>query len=267
MEKKKEKRKRVSPSGYYLISVIAIAAFILVWYLASDVFHLFRYNMLPGPDRIFAGFLYKLTNKMPDGNTLFGHIRASLTVVLTGYVIGVTAGIPTGILMAWYKPVDHMVRPVFDFLRTIPGVAWIPVVTVWLGIGLPAKAAIIFVNVFVGTVVNVYSGIKQTNEVHIWVAQTFGANRLEILRRVAIPSAMPYIFTGLKVSLSMAWLGIVAAELLASTSGLGYMIQVSRNLGRADLVMVGMLTIGMIGALLTVVLEMLEKIFVRGKAK
>ena len=102
---------------------------------------------------------------------------------------------------------------------------------------------------------------------HIWVAQTFGATRLEILRRVAIPSAMPYIFTGLKVSLSMAWLGIVAAELLASTSGLGYMIQVSRNLGRADLVMVGMLTIGMIGALLTVALEMLEKIFVRGKAK
>lgn len=169
--------------------------------------------------------------------------------------------------MAWYKPVDHMVRPVFDFLRTIPGVAWIPVVTVWLGIGLPAKAAIIFVNVFVGTVVNVYSGIKQTNEVHIWVAQTFGATRLEILRKVAIPSAMPYIFTGLKVSLSMAWLGIVAAELLASTSGLGYMIQVSRNLGRADLVMVGMLTIGMIGALLTVVLEMLEKIFVRGNVK
>lgn len=262
-----KKGKKVSCSKYYLISVIAIIVFILVWYLVSNVFHVFRYNMLPGPDKIFAGFVYKLTNKMPDGNTLFGHIRASLIVVLTGYVIGVTAGIPTGVLMAWYKPVDHMVRPVFDFLRTIPGVAWIPVVTVWLGIGLPAKAAIIFVNVFVGTVVNVYSGIKQTNEVHIWVAQTFGATKLEILRKVAIPSAMPYIFTGLKVSLSMAWLGIVAAELLASTSGLGYMIQVSRNLGRADLVMVGMLTIGMIGALLTVALEVLEKIFVRGNAK
>ncbi len=262
-----DKKKNFSGFRYYLISAVSIAVFILIWYLASNVFHVFRYNMLPGPDKVLAGFLYKLGNKMPDGNTLLGHIRASLIVVLSGYVIGVTAGIPTGVLMAWYRPVDHMVRPVFDFLRTIPGVAWIPVVTVWLGIGLPAKAAIIFVNVFVGTVVNVYSGIKQTNEVHIWVAQTFGATRLEILRRVAIPSAMPYIFTGLKVSLSMAWLGIVAAELLASTSGLGYMIQVSRSLGRADLVMVGMLTIGLIGAVLTVVLEALEKIFVRGNRK
>lgn len=262
-----KEKKKVPALKYYLISVTSIAVFILIWYLASNVFHVFRYNMLPGPDKVFSGFVYKLTNKMPDGNTLLGHIKASLIVVITGYVIGVTAGIPTGVLMAWYRPVDHMVRPVFDFLRTIPGVAWIPVVTVWLGIGLPAKAAIIFVNVFVGTVVNVYSGIKQTNEVHIWVAQTFGATRLEILRRVAIPSAMPYIFTGLKVSLSMAWLGIVAAELLASTSGLGYMIQVSRSLGRADLVMVGMLTIGLIGAMLTVVLEALEKIFVRGNVK
>ena len=223
--------------------------------------------MLPGPGKIVQSFFVKLTSKVPDGNTLLGHIKASLIVVVIGYLIGVAAGLPTGIFMAWYKPVDYVVRPIFDFLRTIPGVAWIPVVTVWLGIGLKAKAAIIFVNVFVGTVVNVYSGIKQTNEVHIWVAQIFGAGKSEILWKVAIPSALPYIFTGLKVSLSMAWLGIVAAELLASQSGLGYMIQVARSLGRPDLVIVGMLTIGLIGALLTVALELLEKILVKGKKR
>ena len=140
-------------------------------------------------------------------------------------------------------------------------------VTVWLGIGLKAKAAIIFVNVFVGTVVNIYSGIKQTNEVQIWVAQIFGAGRLEILFKVALPSSLPYLFTGLKVSLSMAWLGIVAAELLASQSGLGYMIQVARSLGRPDLVIVGMLTIGLIGAFLTMALEMAERVFVKGNRK
>lgn len=135
------------------------------------------------------------------------------------------------------------------------------------GIGLKAKAAIIFVNVFVGTVVNIYSGIKQTNEVQIWVAQIFGAGRLEILFKVALPSSLPYLFTGLKVSLSMAWLGIVAAELLASQSGLGYMIQVARSLGRPDLVIVGMLTIGLIGAFLTMALEMAERVFVKGNRK
>ena len=221
----------------------------------------------PGPGKIVQSFFFFFSSKVPDGNTLLGHIKASLIVVVIGYLIGVAAGLPTGIFMAWYKPVDYVVRPIFDFLRTIPGVAWIPVVTVWLGIGLKAKAAIIFVNVFVGTVVNVYSGIKQTNEVHIWVAQIFGAGKSEILWKVAIPSALPYIFTGLKVSLSMAWLGIVAAELLASQSGLGYMIQVARSLGRPDLVIVGMLTIGLIGALLTVALELLEKILVKGKKR
>mgnify|MGYP002509534675 FL=1 len=252
---------------YYLISVGTIILFLVVWYLLSDVFQVFRKGMLPGPVKVAQSFVEKLSTKTPDGNTLFGHIGASLKVVLIGYIIGVAAGIPSGVLMAWYQPVDDMVRPVFDFLRTIPGVAWIPVVTVWLGIGLKAKAAIIFVNVFVGTVVNIYSGIKQTNEVQIWVAQIFGAGRLEILFKVALPSSLPYLFTGLKVSLSMAWLGIVAAELLASQSGLGYMIQVARSLGRPDLVIVGMLTIGLIGAFLTMALEMAERIFVKGNRK
>lgn len=251
---------------YYIISMVSVLAFIFIWYLATDVFSLFRHNMLPSPVEVFQAFISKLFSPAPDGNTLFVHIRSSLTVVMLGYVIGVVIGVPLGIFMAWYRPIDNMVRPAFDFLRVIPGVAWIPVFTVWLGIGLRAKAAIIFMNVFVGTVVNMYSGIKNTNVVHIWVAQTFGASKFEVLKRVAIPSALPFLFTGLKVSLSMAWLGIVAAELLASQSGLGYLIQVSRSLGRADLVMVGMITIGIIGALLTVILELLEKLFVKGRS-
>jgi NitT/TauT family transport system permease protein/taurine transport system permease protein len=260
-------KKKINKRKYYLISCITIVVFLSLWYLLSDVFQVFRNGMLPGPLTILETFIEKLSSKSPDGNTLGGHILASLTVVLSGYLIGVVIGIPTGILMAWYKPIDYLVRPVFDFLRTIPGIAWIPVVTVWLGIDLKAKAAIIFVNVFVGTVVNVYSGIKQTNEVQIWVAQIFGASHFEILKRVAFPSALPYLFTGLKVSLGMAWLGIIAAELLAAQSGLGYMIQVARNFGRADLVIVGMLTIGMLGALLTLLLEWVERKFVKGRNK
>lgn len=252
-------------SKYYLISIISIITFLFIWFLLCDVFKVFRSTMLPGPQKIFESFILKLTNKMPDGNTLGGHIVSSLTVVLTGYTIGVIVGVPAGILMAWYKPVDYLIRPMFDFIRTIPGIAWIPVITVWLGIDLKAKAAIIFINVFAGTVVNVYSGIKQTNEIQIWVAQIFGASRARILCKVAIPSALPAIFTGLKVSLSMAWLGIIAAELLAAQSGLGYMIQVARNFGRADLVIVGMLTIGLLGAGLTLILELLERQFVRGR--
>lgn len=258
-------KKKFPDNKYKIIASLNVIFILILWYLLSEVFHVFRNGMLPGPNKIFETFILKLTSKAPDGNTLLVHIKSSLIVVVTGYIIGVSVGIPTGIFMAWYKPVDYLVRPVFDFLRCIPGLAWIPVITVWLGIDLKAKAAIIFVNVFVGTVVNVYSGIKQTDEVKIWVAQIFGASHFEILKRVALPSALPYIFTGLKVSLGMAWLGIIAAELLAAQSGLGYMIQVARNFGRADLVIVGMLTIGLIGALLTYLLEKIEHVFVKGR--
>ena len=201
MEKKKPKS-----YYYYAISVITIAVFILVWYLCCDVFKIVNTRLLPSPVTILKSFIKKWYTPAPDGGTLGTHIISSLVVVFSGYALGVVIGLPIGIAMAWYKKVDYIVRPIFDFLRNIPGIAWIPIVTVWLGIDLKAKAAIIFINVFIGTVVNVYSGIRQTNEVHIWVASIYGASRLEILRRVAIPSALPYIFTGLKVSLSMAWL-------------------------------------------------------------
>lgn len=249
---------------YLLISALSIACFVLVWHLVTEVFGVFPKTMLPSPLTVLKSFLKKIVSTVPDGGTLPQHIFASLVVALSGYLLGISVGIPVGIAMAWYKRVDLFVRPIFDFLRTIPGIAWIPIFTVWLGIGLPAKAAIIFVGVFVGTVVNVYSGIKQTNEVYVWVAQIFGASRLEILWKIAIPSALPYIFTGLRVSLAMAWLGLIAAELIAAQRGLGYMIQVARNFGRTDLVIVGMITIGIFGALLTIALEFVEKKIVKG---
>ena len=254
-----------SNKNYLWVSILAVALFLLAWYLATDVFHLFRAAMLPSPVVVVKSLFKKMVSTMPDGGTLFQHIGASLVVALTGYLLGVVVGIPVGIFMAWFKAVDNLVRPIFDFLRTIPGIAWIPVFTVWLGIGLEAKAAIIFVGVFVGTVVNVYSGIKQTSEVHIWVAQIFGAGKMEILWRIAVPSALPQIFTGLRVSCGMAWLGLIAAELIAAKRGLGFMIQVARNFGRSDLVIVGMITIGVIGAVLTLGLEAIEKKVVKGR--
>ncbi len=260
-----KRKTEIGTRGYLIISCISIMAFLVIWYLATAVFEIFPQSMLPSPVTVFFSFFKKWVSPVPDGAVLGTHIISSLIVVMTGYIAGVIIGIPVGITMAWFEKIDFIIRPIFDFLRTIPGIAWITVVTVWLGINLPAKATIIFINVFVGTVVNVYAGIKQTDIVHIWVAQIFGADRIEILKRVAIPSALPYVFTGLRVSMAMAWLGLVAAELIAANSGLGYMIQVARNFGRADLVIVGMITIGLLGAIMTLLLEMLEKRFVKGE--
>ena len=116
---------------------------------------------------------------------------------------------------------------------------------------------------FVPCVINTYSGIKATTQVHLWVAQTFGASRRQMLKEVAIPTALPYIFTGLRVSLGSSWTSLCAAEMLAASRGLGFMIQLNRQLARADLIIVGMLTIGAVGAILSVGLGYLEKKYVK----
>ena len=186
------------------------------------------------------------------------HIASSLKTVLSGYLLGVVIGIPLGICMAWFKPVDRFLRPLFDLIKPIPGIAWIPVMITLFGIGLLGKAMIVFMTAFIACMVNAYSGIKQTRDVHLWVAQTFGASNLQQLFTVAIPTALPMIMTGLRVALGAAWSAVIAAELLASSSGIGFMIQQCRGLARPDIIIAGMIAIGLIGTLLTWLLGLLE---------
>lgn len=258
------KAKRKQRIKFGIVSAISLCAFFGIWYVCTAILHLKPDYILPSPVQVVQGFLDKLSDKAPDGATLFGHIAASLQVALTGYLLGAVVGVPLGIAMAWYRRVDMFVTPLFDLIRPVPTIAWIPLMILWFGIGLGAKSAIIFVSAFVPCVINAYAGIKQTKPVHLWVAQTFGASRKELLFTVAIPTALPLIFTGLRISLGTAWMTLCAAEMLASNKGLGYMIQINRTLARADLIVVAMLTIGLIGTLFTVGLNKLERRFVKG---
>ena len=249
---------------YTIVSVISFLLFLFIWELITDILKVVPEYAMPSPYAVAKAFIYKIYSPDPDGATLFEHILTSLEVSLSGYALGAVIGIPLGIAMAWYRKFDMFFKPIFDLLRPIPPIAWIPIMILWFGIGLPAKAAIIFVSAFIPCVINTYAGIKQTSPVHIWVAQTFGASNFEILRKIAIPTALPLIFTGLKISLGTAWMTLVAAELLAATKGLGFMIQINRMLARPDIIVVGMLTIGGIGALLAILLDKIERKYVKG---
>lgn len=250
---------------YTIISCASVIAFISVWYLVTAVLGIFASYTLPSPVAVLSAFIKKLTTKTPDGNVLGVHLLASLKIAFYGYGLGIVIGVPAGILMAWYEKVDLLVKPIFDLIRPIPPVGWIPIVILWLGISPTAQATVIFVSAVTPCVVNSYAGIKQMQVVHQWVAQTFGGSNIQILRKVAIPSALPMIFTGLKVSLGSSWMALVAAEMMAATKGLGYMIQMNRTMGRADNIIVGMITIGLVGAILTFILEKIEQRFVKGR--
>lgn len=249
---------------YLLISIVAVAAFLFGWYLVTDVYKLAPTTMLPSPIKVFKTFVAKFYDIRPDGATMPQHLGSSLKVALSGYMIGVVIGLPLGILMAWSRKADMFIRPLFDMIRPVPGIAWIPVMIILFGIGLLSKAMVIFLSSFTACVINAYSGIKQTKTVHLWVGQTFGASNLQLLFKIAIPSSLPMILTGLRVALGSSWGALVAAEMLASTRGLGFMIQQCRGLFRPDVIVAGMIAIGGTGAFLTWLLTLLEKRILKG---
>ena len=245
-----QEKKKLQINKYLFISIVSICAGIFVWWLVTDGLGIFRSNALPSPVKV--------------ASTLLQHLGASLQVALGGYLIGAIIGIPLGIFMAWNDRVDMLVRPVFDLVRTIPGIAWTSVMVTLVGIGFLSKALVIFISAMVAMVINSYSGIKQTKTVHLWVGQTFGASNWELLTKVAIPSALPMIFTGLDVALGSAWTTLVAAELLASTKGLGFMIQQARGIFRLDIIIVGMIVIAITGAVLSSIIQFIGRKLIKG---
>ncbi|MFI3208506.1 MAG: ABC transporter permease [Eubacteriales bacterium] len=258
MKKKKENRK------YTIITIVSFLVFLLIWELLVDVFQVIPEKKLVSPATIVETFIYKLSNKNPDGSVLMVHILTSLQESVLGFLIGIGLGIPIGICMAWFKRFDQFFKPIFDLIKPIPPVGWVPIMIMAFGIGLMSKVTVIAFAAFIPAVINSYSGIKQMNPVHMWVAQTFGGSRMQILRTVAIPTAGPMIFAGIKVSLNASWVTLVAAELVASTAGLGYMIQMARMVGRIDIVFMGVLVIGAFGALFAFLLNLVEKKLVKG---
>jgi NitT/TauT family transport system permease protein len=243
------------------LSIASLLAFILAWELVCYFKIIGPYQLVP-PSRVIQVFILKLTRVNPDGAYLWAHALASLELALLGFVTAAAVGIPLGLLMGWYSRLNMIVRPLFDLIRPIPPIAWIPLAILWLGIGVQAKTFIIFIAAFVPCVLNSFTGVRLANPVLARVARIHGASNFTVFLRIGLPSAIPMIFTGLRLSLNAAWTTLVAAELVAASQGLGFMIQIGRRLARPDIVIVGMLSIGLLGALLSWGLSKLETHFV-----
>lgn len=263
----KEYKRKSDPLGrgrgsskytYRMLSAAGILSFLFVWQLLLEV-SIISDRYVSKPTELVMLFIRKLSDPAPDGSTLAVATLASLQVALTGLILAVVTGVPLGFLMGWYKGIDKFFRPIFEIIRPIPPISWIPLTIVWLGIGLKAKAFIIFFAAFIPCVINSYTGIKGTQNVLINVAKTCGAANFTIFWKVGIPSAMPMTFAGIRVAFGNAWSTLVAAEMLAANAGLGYMILMGRSFARPDIIMLGMVCIGALGALFTFILGIVEK--------
>jgi NitT/TauT family transport system permease protein len=240
-----------------MLSIIGILGFLILWQLIS-MSGIVESKYISTPIKVVSLFITKLTDPSPDGAVIGVNILSSLIVALSGFGLAMLIGIPLGYFMGWYRGFDSFMRPLFEIIRPIPPVSWIPLTIVWLGIGLKAKALIVFFAAFVPCLINSYTGIKQTSEVLKNVAKTCGASNFTIFWKVGIPSSMTMTFAGIKVAIGNAWATLVAAEMLAASSGLGYMILMGRQFGRVDLVILGIVVIGLIGTVITILLGMLE---------
>jgi NitT/TauT family transport system permease protein len=232
--------------------LVAFAAFLGLWYGAVILSHT---KVFPGPLEVQRG-LMELFRK----GLLWSYIRDSLFRVGAGYSLAILCGIPTGLVLGWYPSSATAVNPLIQILRPISPLAWIPLSIVWFGIGNQAAIFLIFLASFFPVVVATVNGVRNVPPMFRNAGQNFGLSPAELLRRVVFPAALPQVLVGLRIALGIAWLVVVAAEMIAVDSGLGYLIIDSRNAGkRYDLVVAGMLLIGLIGLGLDIGIRRMER--------
>jgi len=225
--------------------VILPILIIIVWYLITAVFNLVDPYILPSPVEV----CFSAWNLIISGE-LFRDAFDTLFKVFAGIFIAAIVAIPLGILLGWYKRLEDICTFVISILRPIPPVAWIPFSILWFGIGTVPAVFIIFMGCVFPILIYTIDGVKRTDKVLIESAQTLGATDGVILKQVILPSAIPYIVSGLKVGIGIALMCTISAEMIGSSSGLGYMILTATNLFDTGTTVVGMLTIGIIGLIL-----------------
>jgi NitT/TauT family transport system permease protein len=232
-------------------AIALIAALIAVWWLAVYLTHSV---IFPTPWGVVTGTWELLRN-----GTLWEHIGASLMRVGAGFGLAVLFAVPLGLWMGWVSGAYRTLNPLFQILRPISPIAWIPIAILWFGVGNASPIYLIFISSVFPMIVQTTVGVHTIEKRYLRAAENFGVSRQTLFRQVVIPAVLPQVLVGMRIGLGVAWLVVVAAEMIALHSGLGYMIMDSRNAGnRYDLVIAGMIIIGLIGLSLDTIMRLLE---------
>jgi NitT/TauT family transport system permease protein len=239
--------------GRVVPPVAVIALLLAVWWAVvarseSPIF--------PTPWQVVAGAW-----ELAEDGTLWEHIGSSLFRVGVGFGLAAAVAIPLGLWMGWVGGAYRTLNPIFQMLRPISPIAWIPIAILWFGVGDVSPIFLIFISSVFPMVVQTTSGVHTIERRYLRAAANFGVSRAVLFRRVVIPAVLPEIIVGMRIGIGVAWLVVVAAEMIALRSGLGYLIMDSRNAGnRYDLVIASMIIIGLIGLMLDGATRLLERL-------
>ncbi len=251
---KAEKNDLMRKKLYMVLPIVSLVLLIILWLVASS-----GNSEFPSPSMVWERYLLIL-EKPIKGLGLFGHVMASLKRVFIALVLSWVLGISFGILIGWNKKANAFLGPIFTAFRSVPPLAWIPLITIWFGTGEPSKILVVFIGSLACIVVNTQAGMSNVDKLYLDVGTIFNATNKQKLFKIAIPSALDAIFAGIRTSASAAWMVVLAAEMLGGKSGIGFLI--TRGMDGRDqaLVLLSMICIGIVGAILAIVTQIAERV-------
>ncbi|WDZ81123.1 ABC transporter permease subunit (plasmid) [Ensifer adhaerens] len=246
-----------SPLPLAWISLTTIAVLLVLWILASS-YGLVSPLFLPSPLAVYQALQSLAVTGFVDA-TLAQHVGASLLRIFGALAVAILLGVPAGIAIGTSRLGKGILDPIVEFLRPLPPLAYLPLVIIWLGIGEASKIAVIALAMLPPIILSTATGVKSTATDHINAARSFGASRLQVLRHVILPSALPSVLTGTRIALGAGWSTLVAAELVAATRGLGFMIQSAAQFLVTDVVIAGIVVIAAVAFVFEMTARLLER--------
>lgn len=250
-----EKKEKQMKLLYKILPIISILLLLGLWVWAASL----ESGSFPGPVDVYNRFI-KFMKQPIMKLSLYGHIWASLKRVFIALLISWILGIGLGIILGWNQIGRALIGPLFTAFRAVPPLAWIPLVTIWFGIGEVSKVFIVFLGGVMPVVVNTQAGMSNVAALYLQVGKIFNADSRQILWQIAVPSALDAIFAGIKTSASTSWTVVLAAEMLGGKSGVGFLIIRGMDSGDLSLVLLSMISIGIVGVFLAIFTQLLERL-------
>jgi taurine transport system permease protein len=240
------------------LSVATLVVVLALWWLVTAL-HLIAPLFLPPPQQVLHQLRVVASAQGFMDATLWQHLAASLGRILLALLAAVVIGVPTGIAMGLSKTAHGILDPLIELYRPVPPLAYLPLMVIWFGIGETSKILLIYLAIFAPVTLATLQGVKSAQQVRLRAAQSLGASRWQLLRFVILPGALPEILTGLRIGLGVGWSTLVAAELIAATRGLGFMVQSAGEFLATDVVLAGILVIALIAFGLELGLRTLQR--------
>jgi taurine transport system permease protein len=248
-----------------LLSVATIAALIFVWW-AVTALGLVKPLFVPSPQSIIAKFLDVMANGF-TGTPLWEHVWISTARVFGAFLLACVIGIPLGLAMGMSPLIRGIFDPPIEFYRPIPPLAYLPLMIIWFGIGETSKVLLIFLSVFAPVALGARAGVRSAAIEQIHAAYSFGASRWQVLRHIILPAAMPEILTAMRIGIGFGWTTLVAAEMVAATKGIGYMVLSASQFLQTPTVIMGIIIIAAIAYAFDMLMRFVERRLVPWKGK